>query len=92
MFFNSIKTTVLIFCLISGCNKMFRYNDVKISVNQVGYLTDKAKHAWVVGEINKNTEWDIIHAESGKIVYSGVIEKEGEFDEACAENVTPYQF
>jgi endoglucanase len=71
---------------------MFRYNDVKITVNQVGYLTDKAKHAWVVGEINKNTEWDIIHAESGKIVYSGVIEKEGEFDEACAENVTRINF
>jgi endoglucanase len=86
------KAMILVIVIAAGYSNLHKNNDVQITVNQIGYLKDMNKHAWVVGKVDKGAKWNIINAETGKIVYSGSIKEEGKFEEACAEIVTCIDF
>lgn len=63
-----------------------------ISVNQLGYLKNMKKYAWVTNLKTTGQSWYIKKVEDKSTVFSGTISNPGSYDEACAENVLRLDF
>jgi endoglucanase len=63
-----------------------------IAINQLGYLKNMKKSAWVTNLKTSGQNWHIKKVGDKSTVYSGIINNPGSYDEACAENVLRLDF
>jgi endoglucanase len=86
-----MKQLILLILIFIHFNNVFSQSPF-IAVNQIGYLNNTTKNAWVCGLTNSGQKWTVKNKQSGAIVFTSTIKTPGSYDEACRQNVSMLDF
>lgn len=86
-----MKQFVLSILMIIHFSSLFAQSSI-IAVNQIGYLNNGTKNAWVCGLTTSGQKWHVKNKKSNVIVFTSTIKSPGSYDDTCQQNVLMLDF
>ena len=86
-----MKNFVLSFLMIIQFSSLYSQSPI-IAINQIGYLNNSTKNAWVCGLNTSGQKWYIKNKKTDATLFTSTIKTPGNYDEACRQNVLMLDF